>query len=344
MTTLRSPDEAIPVILPGGPSRRNHRGVDLGVALLSAATFGTSGTFGDSLLRAGWSPGTAVLARLIVAALALTPPAIIQLRGRWHVIRRRARLILAYGLVGVDGCTLCYFYAIKSMPVGIALLLEYLGAIMVIAWLWLARGQRPRALTIGGAVAAMAGLALMVGITGSGGISAIGFVWGMLAAVSMAVFFFLSDNPAPAGLPAGEPVRAGEAVPAGSGVRDEPLSPVVLSWAGMCAGAAALAILQATHAVPFAASTRDVTFLSWRVSWILPVLGVGLLATATGYVTGIAAVRHLGPKLASFIGMSEILFAAAFAWWLLRQVPTDMQFAGGALILAGLVLIRADES
>jgi drug/metabolite transporter (DMT)-like permease len=357
MASVRSPDEAIPVIPTGGPDGRNHgRGIGLGVALLSAATFGTSGTFGDSLLRAGWSPGAAVLARIIVAALALTPPAIIQLRGQWHVIRRRARLILAYGLVGVDGCTLCYFYAIKSMPVGIALLLEYLGAIMVIAWLWLARGQRPRALTIGGAVAAMAGLALMVGITGSGGISAIGFMWGMLAAVSMAVFFFLSDHPAPAELPAGEAVptgvdgRAGagagvrDVADVGAGVRDEPLSPVVLSWAGMCVGAAALAILEVTRAVPFAASTRDVTFLSWHVSWILPVLGVGLLATATGYVTGIAAVRYLGPKLASFIGMSEILFAAAFAWWLLRQVPTDMQFAGGALILVGLILIRADES
>ncbi|HSZ43207.1 MAG TPA: EamA family transporter [Trebonia sp.] len=339
--TVRSPDEAIPVIPASGPGGRDHRGVGLGVALLSAATFGTSGTFGDGLLRAGWSPGAAVLARIIVAALALTPLAIIQLRGQWHVIRRRARLILAYGLVGVDGCTLCYFYAIKSMPVGIALLLEYLGAIMVIAWLWLARGQRPRGLTIAGAIAAIAGLALMVGITGSGGISAIGFMWGMLAAVSMAVFFFLSDSPAQPASPAGEAVTAGDTGAAG---RDEPLSPVVLSWAGMCVGAAVLAILVAARAVPFAASTRDVVFLSWHVSWILPVLGVGLLATATGYVTGIGAVRYLGPKLASFIGMSEILFAAAFGWWLLRQVPTDMQFAGGALILVGLILIRADES
>jgi drug/metabolite transporter (DMT)-like permease len=300
------------------------------MALLSAATFGTSGTFGDGLLRAGWTPGAAVLARIIVAALALTPPAIIQLRGRWHVIRRQTRLILAYGLIGVDGCTLCYFYAIKSMPVGIALLLEYLGAIMVIAWLWLARGQRPRRLTVAGAAASMAGLALMVGITGSGGISAIGFMWGMLAAVSMAVFFFLSDGP------------ARQSGPAGAG-GPEPLSPVVLSWAGMCVGAVALALLLATHAVPFAASTRDVAFLNFHVSWVLPVLGVGLLATATGYVTGIAAVRHLGPKLASFVGMSEILFAALFAWLLLRQVPTDMQFAGGVLILMGLALIRADE-
>lgn len=295
----------------------------MGVALLSAATFGTSGTFGDSLLRADWSPGAAVLVRLTVAALALTPPAVLSLRGRWRAIRGQARLVLAYGLIGVDGCTLCYFYAIRSMPVGIGLLLEYLGAILVIAWLWLSRGQRPRPYTITGALAAVGGLALMVGATGSGGISPVGFAWGMLSAVSMAVFFFLSDGPAKQ--------------------RTDPLSPVVLSWAGTCVGAMTLALLVGAHAVPFAASTRDVAFLSSRVSWILPVLGVGLLGTAAGYVTGIAAVRSLGPKLAAFVGMSEVLFSVAFAWLLLRQEPTPTQFAGGALILAGLILVHADD-
>lgn len=345
MATTRSQDDSIAAIGVPHPRSRGHRGLGTGIALLSAATFGTSGTFGDGLLRAGWSPGAAVLARILVATLALTPPAVLSLRGRWHVIWRQPGLVLAYGLIGVDGCMLFYFYAIKVMPVGIALLLEYLGAILVIAWLWLARGQRPRPLTIAGAVASMAGLALMVGVTGSGGISPVGFMWGMLAAVSMAVFFFLSDGPAKpkpvaAGLVAGD--GDGEAAKSAK-TTPEPLSPVVLSWAGMCVGAAALALLMAARAVPFTASARDVKFLSVHVSWVLPVLGVGLLATATGYVTGIAAVRSLGPKFASFLGMSEIVFSVVFAWLLLRQVPTDTQFAGGALILAGLILVRADE-
>jgi drug/metabolite transporter (DMT)-like permease len=307
----------------GTRGTRGRQGFGLAIALVSAGTFGTSGTFGDGLLRAGWSPGAAVLARLLTAALALTPAAVPALRGRWRGLRRQARLVLGYGLIGVDGCTLCYFYAIKSMPVGIALLLEYLSAILVIGWLWAARGQRPGPLTITGATASAAGLALIAGVTGTGRISGAGLAWGLAAAASMAVFF----------LGSGHPARPGP----------EPLPPVVLSWASMCTGAAALAALMAARVLPFAASARDVRFLSLRVSWVLPVLGLGLLATAAAYVTGIAAVRALGPKLASFIGMSEILFAAAFAWLLLRQVPTGTQFAGGALILAGLVLVRADE-
>ncbi|HYK32733.1 MAG TPA: DMT family transporter, partial [Streptosporangiaceae bacterium] len=59
--------------------------------------------------------------------------------------------------------------------------------------------------------------------------------------------------------------------------------------------------------------------------------------------TGIAAARRLGAKLASFVGLVEVLFAIVFAWLLLGQLPTDLQFAGGALILAGVTLVRVDE-
>ena len=42
--------------------------------------------------------------------------------------------------------------------------------------------------------------------------------------------------------------------------------------------------------------------------------------------------------------MAEILFAVLFAWLLLHQTPSATQFLGGALILAGVVLVRLDES
>jgi drug/metabolite transporter (DMT)-like permease len=67
------------------------------------------------------------------------------------------------------------------------------------------------------------------------------------------------------------------------------------------------------------------------------------VAAAIAYVTGIGAARRLGAKLGSFVAMAEVLFAAAFAWLLLHQVPTTMQFIGGALILAGVIAVRLDE-
>ncbi len=50
----------------------------LGLGVITAATFGTSGSFGDALMHAGWSPDGAVTMRVGVAALVLTLPALIQ--------------------------------------------------------------------------------------------------------------------------------------------------------------------------------------------------------------------------------------------------------------------------
>ncbi|MEO6205082.1 MAG: EamA family transporter, partial [Mycobacteriales bacterium] len=62
-------------------------GTGVGLALVSAAAFGTSGSFASSLLDAGWTPGAAVTARLVIAALVLTVPAALLLRGRLADLR-----------------------------------------------------------------------------------------------------------------------------------------------------------------------------------------------------------------------------------------------------------------
>jgi drug/metabolite transporter (DMT)-like permease len=325
MTTVRTLNG--PIASPGagqaGQARslRAGRSVGIAIGLASAMCFGTSGTFGSALIGAGWSPGGAVLARVAVAALALTIPALIALRGRWSQLRRSAWRVLTYGLVGVAACQVCYFNAISVMPVGVALLLEYMGVVLIVGWLWLRHGQRPRTLTVAGGVAALGGLALMLNLSGSGGISPIGVAWALLAAVAMAVYFFQSS--------------ADDA---------DALPPVVLTWGGMVTGAAALAASGAAGLVPLRASTSDVALFGHRVSALVPVLGLSLVAAAAAYVLGIAAARRLGPKLSSFVAMAEIGFAVVFAWVLLHQVPTTTQFLGGALILAGVVAVRLDES
>jgi drug/metabolite transporter (DMT)-like permease len=311
---------------PGQPARgRAAQGAGIGLGLVSAMFFGTSGTFGSALIAAGWSPAAAVLARVCVAALTLTVPALIALRGRWGLLRRSARLVVTYGLVGVAACQVCYFNAIARMDVGISILLEYLGIVIIVGWLWARHGQRPRTLTVLGGVAALSGLALMLQLSGSGGVSLAGVLWALTAAVAMAVYFFQSAQKTGAD-------------------GDDELPATVLTWGGMVTGAAAIALLGLTGLVPLRFDAADVTLQSLRVSWVVPVLGLGVLAAAIAYVTGIGAVRRLGPKLGSFVAMAEVLFAAGFAWLLLHQVPTGMQFLGGLLILAGVVAVRLDES
>jgi drug/metabolite transporter (DMT)-like permease len=321
-------------LAPSRTPRPGLAGAGLSLAVLSAATFGTSGTFAASLIGAGWSPAAAVCARIAVAALVLTVPALLQLRGRWAALRRNAAGVAAYGLIAVAGCQLFYFNAVARMPVGVALLLEYLGAVLVVGWLWLRHGQRPRRLTVIGAATAITGLVLVLNLTGSARINLVGVAWGLLAAVGLAIYFLLSAGLGSARTSAGR---------AGRGAGAEALPPIVMAWAGMCVGAVTLGLIGWTGLLPMTATTQQVDFLGHRVSWLVPVLGLSLVAAVISYVAGIGAARQLGAKLASFIGMSEVLFAVLFAWLLLGQLPTALQFLGGAFILAGVTLVRLDE-
>jgi drug/metabolite transporter (DMT)-like permease len=289
------------------------------LALLSAATFGTSGTFASALIDAGWSPGAAVTVRISVAAIILAVPALVLLRGRWAVLRRNLGMVTIYGLVAVAGCQVAYFNAVQHLSVGVALLLEYMGIILIVGWLWFRTRQRPRTLTIAGSAAAVLGLALVLDLTGGTKVDVVGVLWGLGAAVGLALFFILS---------------------AGS---DSELPPVAMASGGMTVGAVALLLLGAVGALPMAANTDDVDFAGHQVSWLVPVIGLSLIAAALAYVLGISATRRLGSKLASFVGLTEVLFAVLFAWLLLGQLPTVIQLIGGAFILLGVALVRVDE-
>jgi drug/metabolite transporter (DMT)-like permease len=190
--------------------------------------------------------------------------------------------------------------------------------VLVVGWLWARVRQRPRPLTIAGTIAALAGLAMVAGLTGASRISAAGVMWALLAAVTSAAYFVLAATPSD-------------------------LPPMATAWAGMCTGAVTLAILGAAGAIRLTASTQDVILLNRHVSWLIPVIGLSLFASAVAYTTGIVAARTLGARLGTFLGMTEVPFAVLFAWIALNQLPTATQFTGGVFILAGVTLVRADE-
>ena len=296
------------------PGRRG-----LALAVLSAASFGTSGAFAASLLDAGWTPGAAVTTRVVVAALVLTGPAMLQMRGRMSLLGRGSRTFVPYGIFAVAGAQLGFFQAVERLSVGVALLLEYSGALLVVAWMWARHGHRPRRLTIAGAVAAVAGLALVLDLLGDQCLDLVGVLWGLAAAVGLAVYFVLSAG------------------------GEDPLPPLVVAWGGLSVGAAVLLTASLTGVLPARTTFGDVTLLDARVSWLVPVAGLALLAAVVAYVSGIGAARLLGARLASFVGLTEVLFAVAFAALLVAQVPTGLQLAGGLLVLAGVALVRLDE-
>jgi drug/metabolite transporter (DMT)-like permease len=124
----------------------------------------------------------------------------------------------------------------------------------------------------------------------------------------------------------------------------EALPPVVMAWGGMCVAAAFLVIAGATGVLSVSASAGDVQLLHRHVNWIVPVVELSLVAAVVPYIAGIAAARRLGARRASFIGIAEVIFAVLYAWLLLGQLPSAVQFMGSAFMLAGVVLVQVDEN
>ncbi len=300
-----------------------HAGAASGlwVALLSAASFATAGPLAKSLLDAGWSPGAAVTARILGAAIVLAVPAALSLRGRWHVLRRDAGVIALYGLLAIAGAQLGFFSAVVTLDVGTALLVEYLAPLIVVVWVWVVHRQPPGSSTILGAAVAVGGVVLVLDVLGGAAdVDLVGVAWALFAACGLAVYFVIGGRPTP-GLP-----------------------PIVLAAGGLVVAAAALGLAGALGVLPMVASSDAVVLLGRAASPWVVVAALTLVSAALAYTSGIVAARRLGSRLASFAGLTEVLFAAALAWVLLGQSLGLVQVLGGALVVAGVVLVRRDRS
>ena len=289
------------------------------LAVASAASFGFSGPLASGLLKVGWSPGAVVLVRIAIAALVVAPLAVRALRGRWGALRANAGLVVAYGVGPIAGAQFAYFSAVQRMDVGPALLIEYTAPAVVVAWLWARQGERPSWLTLAGAGVAALGLVLVLDLRSGAGLALGGVLWALGAMVGAAFYFVLSARTS-SGLP-----------------------PQALAGAGLAAGALGLGALGLAGVLPLRATTAEPVYAGGAVAWWLPLLGLGVVTAGLAYVTGIAASRRLGSRVASFVALLEVVVAVFGAWLLLDQLPGALQLAGGVLILAGVAVVKLGE-
>ncbi|MFT3874870.1 MAG: DMT family transporter [Propioniciclava sp.] len=299
----------------GQPAGPRNSASGLLIALLSAAMFATAGSFAKPLLEAGWSPAAAVLVRLGMASLVLAVPAAFALRGQWHVLRDRWRPILIYGLFACAGVQVAYFNALTFLPVGVSSLLEYLGVVLVVLWVWATTRRRPGWVTLTGMVVAIAGLVVLLNPGSIGVVDPRGFSWAFMAAAGMAVYFLTSASTS--GIP-----------------------PVAFVSAGLGVGTLTLLVVGLLGFLPLQATTADVTMLGGSWPWWTPLAELAIIAAALAYVTGFVGARRLGATVASFVGLTEVVFAVGWAALLIGELPTWGQIVGGLVLLSGVAAVE----
>jgi drug/metabolite transporter (DMT)-like permease len=290
------------------------------VAVIAAVTFGASGAFIKPLLESGWSPAAAVTVRVLIGGLVLLPIAAVALRGRWAALWRGRWRVLGMALVGVAGTQLFYFAAIQTIPVGTGILIEYMAPLLLVVLVWVRSRRTPKAVVLIGSVVALVGLVLVVSPGGSGSFDLVGLLFALGAMVGCAAYYLIAARPSD-GLPA-----------------------VALASFGLLLGGAILGLTGLVGLVPFTANLGEVPFFEGTAPWWLPMLIVGVVATAIAYATSIAATEMLGSRLASFVGLLEVVAATFYAWLLLGERLSLTQLLGGALILVGIGFVRSEKT
>jgi drug/metabolite transporter (DMT)-like permease len=289
------------------------------LALASSASFALSGMFASALIDAGWSSGAVTTLRIIGATLVLLPPALLALRGNWGALRRARWQVIVFGVFAVTLAQLGFFSAVQFIPPALALLIEFLGPVLLVCWSWARTRIAPPQLTLAGIVVAVIGLALVSGVIGAGDLHPLGVLLALVAAVGNAVYWATAAS------------------------EDNGLPPVTLAGLGLGVGGVLLGLASAVGLLPFRPSTEAATLAGVTFSMPIMIAALIVLATVAPYVLGIAGARRLGATVASFAGYSEPIFAIVWMALLLAIVPTTLQFAGAAAVIAGVVLVKLGQ-
>ncbi|MFB7508118.1 EamA family transporter [Streptomyces broussonetiae] len=307
----------MPVHMSESSQGSRGKGAGLGLALASALAFGGSGVAAKPLIEAGLDPLHVVWLRATGAAVVMLPLAV---RHR-YLLRRRPALLAGFGLLGVAGVQACYFAALSRIPVGVALLIEYLAPALVLGWVrFVQRRPVSRAAALG-VVLAAGGLSCVVEVWSGLSFDVLGLLLALCAACCQVGYFVLADQGSDAGEEAPDPLG-------------------VIAY-GLIVGSAVLTVVARPWNLHWSVLTGSAHLNGATVPAVVLLAWIVLIATVVAYVTGVLSVRRLSPQVAGVVACLEAVVATVLAWVLLGEHLSAPQIAGGAIVLVGAFIAQS---
>ena len=276
--------------------------------------FSASGTFAKALTDAGFSALQAVWLRILGATAILLLFSLLRGPGTLlGVLRNRSALrgIVLFGLVAVAACQAMYFVAASRLPVGIAILLEFTGPVLVVLYQRLILRKHVRPAAFLGIGLAMLGLCFVVEIWSGLSLDALGLACGLGAAAGNAAYFLIIDR------------LTGSA------------DPLAITTIGMLVACVVLVALALPWNAPWHVLGDSVALASHAIPGWLIALALVLLSTVISYVFGGMAVQRLSATVAAGLAYVEPVSACVIAWVLLGQRLSAVQITGGVVVLIG---------
>jgi drug/metabolite transporter (DMT)-like permease len=293
--------------------------VGYALTVLAAVFFSVNGTVSTLALQAGIAAPRLTALRCTGAALGLLAALAVAAPGRLRLAWRDVPFLAAFGVVGVALTQYLYYVAIGRLPIGIALVFEMTGPVLIALYVWLVRHEKVRRRLWAALLLSLSGLVFVAQVwQGGGSLDPLGVGAALAAAVCLAAYYLLGER--------------------GTVTRD----PVALT----CWSFVAAAVFWAA-AAPW--SEFDTAVLAERVPvslgapelplWAL-VAWIVVLGAIVPFWLSIAALQHLSPTAAGLVATVEPVFASVVAWLWLGQVLTGWQVLGGVVVLVGIALAQ----
>src|SRR5213592_3278902 len=286
--------------------RVDRRGVAL--CLVSAFGFGCMAIFAKDAYKQDLGITALLALRFGLAALIFW--AIARLRGPIVLPPRRVLLAgLGLGAFGYAAQSGLFFGAVKRMDASTTSLLLYTyPAIVFIAALALRRERADRRRLAALALACAGTVLVLLGGGGSGSFETVGVVMALSAAVAYSAYILVADT------------VVGR------------INPFLLSALITTGGAATFWAVGAVH------GGLDLTLSTH--GW-LDIAGIVVVSTVLPISTFLLGLERVGPSTASILSCFEPVVTVSLAMALYGERLGPGQLAGGALVLAAVVLLQA---
>ncbi len=294
-------------------------------SLIGALLFGANGSVTKVVIEGGLSPlqltQFRVLGCCIIAGIVL----FFVDRSAFRLTRRQLVIMAVLGVFGVAILQASYAAAIQLLPVGIALLFEYTGVLLValIAYFFLHEQVRARLWIAIACV--LVGLAIVAQVWASS-LNPLGVVFALVAAASLAMYFLVGER------------QVGATSPLS--VAFYTMGFASIFWAFL-SGWWQLSPASLAAPVSLGGSLAAVVVPLWA-----PLAFNVVVGTFLAFLFSLLALRRLTATAAGITASSEVIFAFLVAWLWLGEQLTPLQLVGAAVVLAGIVLAqsaRADK-
>lgn len=298
-----------------------RRSPALGAAyvLTGAFLFGFNGSMTKVVLQAGITAQQLTLFRVLGTALIAGAVLLVTDRAQFRVTLRELR---AFALLGIGGLAMVqwlYAVAIAHLPVGVALLFEYMAVIIVALVARVVFKERVHPRLWWAIAAVLAGLAVVAQVWDSN-LSVLGVLAGLGAACAYALYFLAGERSV-----AGRPPMA------------------VAFWAAAFATAFWLVFSQ-WWTMPAGTLTAEVSYggtLDFIATpmW-LPLVAMVALGAFAPFTLIFMSLRHLSATASGVLASSEVLFAFIVAWLWLGETLAPLQLAGATVVFVGIVVAQ----